>query len=297
MPIAKSPGLKQVLPNSSQSANKTDTLIHHEHTTNRFAFKMDKIENVYNVKNQNWKELHDSMMSDKSREIFDMDVLVHQLSGENTDSPTLNIHVYKKCITELLLLDDTKVLSLFDTGSKVNLISECFVKSSEYLSSMHVMECGTHKIQNTTGIMNASKVIEICLKVKDDFILSTTTLIVSDFGSVKFILSTTSMIQLNSIIDISSQEINIRKKSFAFRTNQHCKIKANDSTVIGIKCTFPKFLRNSDFLDKPFRPFTKFLPYNFLLKLKRGQSYIKIINHTSRSFNMKGNTALGSVKL
>ncbi len=46
------------------------------------------------------------MMSDKTRELFDMDVLVHRLSGGNTDSPTLNIHVDKKCMTELLLLDE-----------------------------------------------------------------------------------------------------------------------------------------------------------------------------------------------
>ncbi len=124
MPIAKSPGLKQELPNSSQSANKTDTLIHHENTTDRFAFKMDKSDKVFNAKNQNWKELHNSMMSDKNTELFDMDVLVHQLSSGNTDSPTLSIHVDKKCMTELLLLDDTKVLCSFDTGSTVNLISE-----------------------------------------------------------------------------------------------------------------------------------------------------------------------------
>ncbi len=168
-PIAKSPGLKHMLPNSSQSADKTNTLIHYENTTNRFAFKMDKIDKVFNMKNQNWKELHDSMMIDKNRELFDLDILVHQLRSGNTDSPTLSIHVNKKCMTELLLLDYTKVLSLFDTGSTVNLISESLVKSSEYLSSMHVMECGMHRIQNTTRTMNASKFIEICFKVKDDF--------------------------------------------------------------------------------------------------------------------------------
>ncbi len=144
-------------------------------------------------------------------------------------------------MTELLLLDDTKVLSLFDTGSTVNLFSEYLVNSSTYLSSMHVIECGMYRIQNTTGKMNANKFIEICFKVNDDFILSTTALIVPDFGSVKFILSTTSMIQLNS---------------FVFKTNQHCKIKANDSAVIGIKCTFPKSLRSGDFIGKV-RPFTK----------------------------------------
>ncbi len=126
-------------------------------------------------------------------------------------------------------------------------------------------------------------------------ILSTTALIVPDFGSVKFILNTTSMIQLNSAIDLPSQRLNIRKNSFVFKTYQHCKIKANDSAIIGIRCAFPKFLRSGDFLGKSFRPFSKYLPNNFLLKFKRGQSYIKITNHTSRALNIKGNTALGGV--
>ncbi len=179
----------------------------------------DTINKVDNVKTQSWKELHDSMMVDKNRELFDLDILVHQLS-RNTDSPTLIIHVNKKCMTELLLLDDTKVLSLFDKGSTVNLISESLVKSSEYLSSMNVMECGTQRMQNTTGETTASKFIELSFIVKDGYILSITALIVPDLGSVKFISSTTSMIQLNSVIDIASQRVNIRKKT------HHCKIRA-----------------------------------------------------------------------
>ncbi len=120
-------------------------------------------------------------------------------------------------------------------------------------------------------------------------------MIVPDFGSVKFILRTTSKIQLNSVIDITSEKVNIIKYSFVFKTNQHCKIKANDSAIISIKCAFLKSLRAGDFIGKAFRPFTKFLTIIFLLKLKMGQSYIKITNHTSKAFIIKGNTVLGSV--
>ncbi len=127
------------------------------------------------------------------------------------------------------------------------------------------MESGMHNIQNTAGTMKASKFTEICFRVKDDF------------------------------IDITTQKVNIRKKSFVFRTNQHCKIKANDSAVIGIKCSFPKSLTSGDYLGKAFSPFTKFLLNNFLLKFKRSHSCIQITNYTSKTFNIKGNTALGSL--
>ncbi len=36
-------------------------------------------------------------------------------------------------MTEILLLDNSKVLSLFDTGSTVNLKSEAVIKSCVYL--------------------------------------------------------------------------------------------------------------------------------------------------------------------
>ncbi len=41
----------------------------------------------------------------------------------------------KHCMTELLLLDNVKVLCLFDTGSNVNLISVSVIKRSEILAA------------------------------------------------------------------------------------------------------------------------------------------------------------------
>ncbi len=52
-------------------------------------------------------------------------------------------------MTELLLLNNTKALSLFDTGSTANLLSESLIKSSEYLSSLLIMNCPEHRIRNT----------------------------------------------------------------------------------------------------------------------------------------------------
>ncbi len=51
--------------------------------------------------------------------------------------------------------------------------------------------------------------IKLCFRVKNDDILHTTTLVVPDFGSVKFLLSISSMDQLNSVVDVSSRHISI----------------------------------------------------------------------------------------
>ncbi len=108
-------------------------------------------------------------------------------------------------MTELLLLDNTKVLCLFNTGSNVNLISESVIKSSKYLSSLPLMDCPEHTIRNTTCHVKTNKFIELCLRIKDDYILHITALVVPDFGSVKFLLSISSMDHLNSVIDVSAR--------------------------------------------------------------------------------------------
>ncbi len=141
-----------------------------------------------------------------------------------------------------------KILCLFYTCYNVNLISESVIKSSEYLSSIPMLDCPDYTIRNTTCEINANKFIELCFRVKYDFILTTTALVVPDFGSVKFLLSISSMNHLNSVIDVSARQISIRKKSFVFKTSFHNRVKAHNTITIGIKCSLPKQHMNGDFI-------------------------------------------------
>ncbi len=172
-----------------------------------------------------------------------------------------------------------KVLCLFDTGSNVNLISESVIKSNEYLSSIPILNCLDYTIRNTTGEINAKKFIESCFRVKYDFILITTALVVPDLGSVKFLLSISSKNHLNSVIDVSARQISIPKKSFVFKTSSHNRVKAHDTMSISIKCSLPKQLRNGDFVVKPCRPFSNYLPHNHITSRyysRRGKSILKL---------------------
>ncbi len=252
-----------------------------------------KIETVYNANNRTWQGIHDSITTVKKRKLFDTDFIV-QSDHSQTDSPIVNIQVNKHCTTELLLLDNTKVLCLFDTGSNVNLISESVIKSREYLSSLPILDCPDYMIRNTTSEINVNKFIELCFRVKDDFILNTTALVVPDFSSVKFLFSISSVSLLKSVIDVSSRQISIRKKSFVFKTSFHNRVKAQDTMTIGIKCSLPKQLRNGNFVAKPFRRFSSYLPLNFMLQFKKGKSYLKITNPTSKGLTIKAGT-LGCV--
>ncbi len=57
----------------------------------------------------------------------------------------------------------------------------------------------------------------------------------------------------------------------------------------------PKELSNGDFIAKPFRLFSSYLPLNFILQFKKGKSYLKIANPTSKGLTIKADTALGCV--
>ncbi len=166
------------------------------------------------------------------------------------------------------------------------------IKSSEYLFSLPILNCPEYRIRNTSGEMFANKFIELCFRVKDDYILHTIALVAPDFSSVKFLLSISSMNQLNSVVDVSSRQISIPKKSFVFKSCFHNRIKAQDTLTIGIKCILPKELRNGDFMSKPLRPFTNYLTQNFMLQFKKGKSFLKISNRTSKGLTIKANTGV-----
>ncbi len=122
----------------------------------------------------------------KNRKLFETDFIL-LCDHLHIDSTRVSIQVNKHCITELLLLDNTKVICLFDTGSNINLISESVKKNNEYLSRLPILDCPDYTIRITTNEINANKFIELCFIVKDDFILNRTALMVPDFGSVKFL--------------------------------------------------------------------------------------------------------------
>ncbi len=65
--------------------------------------------------------------------------------------------------------------------------------------------------------------------------------------------------------------------------------------TITSKCILPKEFRNGDFIAKPFRPFSTYLPLNFMLQFKKGKSFLKIANPTSKGLTIKADTALGCV--
>ncbi len=169
------------------------------------------------------------------------------------------------------------------------------IKGSDYLSSIPILDCPDYRIRNITSEINANKFIALCFSVKDDFILTTTALVVVDFGLVKLLLSISSMNHLNSVINVSARQISIRKKSFVFKTSFHNRVKAHNTMTIGIKCSLPKQLRNGDFVAKMFCPFYNYLPLNFMIQFKEGKSYLKIANPTSKGLTIKAGTALGCV--
>ncbi len=103
------------------------------------------------------------------------------------------------------------------------------------------------------------------------------------------------MNQLNSVVDVSSRQISIRKKLFVFKSCFHNRIKTHKTMTIGIKCIWPKDLRNGILLLSHYHPFTNYLPLNFMFQFKKGKNFLKISNPTSNGLTIKADTALGCI--
>jgi hypothetical protein len=297
MPPQVSSGLNisNIVNNVTKSEQSPDNLNHHKSVTYTNSLYKIHTDKHLNTKNLDYLALHDSIVTNENRDLFDINLLVTQEESIDLYSPTIQIHFDKNCMTDLKLLDDMDVLCLFDTGSNVNLICESVYQNSAYLQSLPVRHCPKHRIFNTNSHIETDRFIEICFKVKKDYIMQTTALLVPDFGNVKFILSSGSMTQLQSILDMSELKISIHKRSFLFRTFSHIKIKAHDSVTLPVRCSLPKHLRDSEFVCRAFRPFITNLPDSFILRFFKGKSCIKMVNPSSKTLHIPANKPLGSV--
>ncbi len=67
----------------------------------------------------NWQSIHNSITTEKNRELFNTDLIVQGIQ-DDVNVTMININVNKNCMTEMLLLDNTKVLSLLDNDNDNN---------------------------------------------------------------------------------------------------------------------------------------------------------------------------------
>ncbi len=83
-----------------QSELKSDNLTHHERINNRHVFENTNMVNtVYNARNMNWHSIHDSVTIDKSRDLFDTELLVQGNENDKIDISMVHINVNKNCMT------------------------------------------------------------------------------------------------------------------------------------------------------------------------------------------------------
>ncbi len=75
----------------------------------------------------------------------------------------------------------------------------------------------------------------MCFNINDNLVLHSTVLVVPDFGNVKFLLSTNSMSELQTRIDITSKKIIMKKKCLIFKLTYFLKLKPNKSKTIQIE--------------------------------------------------------------
>ncbi len=261
---------------------------------------MQNINELLSVPNSvhDWKEVHNHFVTKRTRELFDAELHSMNMNSNNSQQNfSINIQLNKTNMVHLPALDGTKILTLCDSGSTVNLISEDLVKSSIYLSSLPVFKCPKITINNTSGNVFCDSFIEICFRLSSETVLFTTALLIKDFGSVKFLLSTNSMSKLDSILDLKDNVIKFRRKEFALRSLHFVKLQPNESKTITVKSRLPGSLKNTNMLCRSFMPYSKYFPSLFTLQFRRNHSIIHMTNPTNNVVTLKPNTVIAAVSL
>ncbi len=93
---------------SVYSDTKSDPLTHLEFNAPRHTFSNHStIDVIYNAKNRSWQDIHDSISTTTTRELFDTDFVSHE-NQPLIDSIRINILFNKHCMSELLLLYNTQ---------------------------------------------------------------------------------------------------------------------------------------------------------------------------------------------
>ncbi len=117
VPTTLAPGMKYMHSMGNISDSSSDSLIHQEYVQHIYAFtNTNTLDTVYNAKHLSWQCIHNAITTGKNRELFETDLIVQGIYSVD-ESTRITIQVNKNCLTELLLLDNTKVLSLHDSGS------------------------------------------------------------------------------------------------------------------------------------------------------------------------------------
>ncbi len=93
---------------------------------NAFLNKSEILTIFANV-NKSWNCIHDSMITEVSRELFSADLIVNNNMVQNDETMTINTN--DNCMCELNLLNGETILSILNIGSTVNLISADMLKT------------------------------------------------------------------------------------------------------------------------------------------------------------------------
>ncbi len=97
------------------------------------------------------KSIHHSLITDISRDLIYADLISSNTDRQCDEKITINTN--DNCMCELNLLNCESILSIFDTGSTVNLISEDVVKTNEYLSTLPIQYISVHSSEFKTPVM------------------------------------------------------------------------------------------------------------------------------------------------
>ncbi len=214
----------------------------------------------------------------------------------DVDEEFITINMIDKAMLKLYLPDKTVLLTLCDTGSSVNLLSEDIIAKSTYLKNLTRHPALRHLSINTSSNVKITPTEFVRIEIHGSgLIFYTHAYIVPTFGIIDFILSYDTMGSIGMDLDIQKHRVKIQKKTFILKNCRHIKIQPGVTKRINVFTNMPALLQHKNFIAKPFKSFSKYLPSEFLLAFTKKRSTIQIKNTGNKPLILTSTMPLATI--
>ena len=246
------------------------------------------------IRGQHFEKLHSN--GDNRQPLGKDPNKTSRITNTNTEKQSY-IQLSPKNIVNGVLPDKTKMVILADSGSNLNMISQAFIETSPYLSSLEQNDIPeTSFLVAGGGKMLINKTIDFAVCIQNQhFILQAH--VMPRCGAISLLLGTQTLADLQGTLDFTNHTLTVKQKKIQVHPTKDYTLKPGVKTTIELFTHLPKMLINSPLVVN-FNDFVSNLTLpSVFLNFKRGRTQIIAVNTSNRPVKILKSKSVGHIDI
>ena len=243
----------------------------------------------------------DGVSNQSTNTARDFENIEHCDYTQATHGDTLNkfsrIQLSPKNIVEGHLPDKSKMVILLDSGSYHNMISQKFIESSPYLSSLKQNDIKeTSFLVAGGGKMMINKTIDFTVSIQNqNFVLRA--FVMSDCGTISLLLGSKSLAEMQGNLNFTNNTLTVRQKKIYIKPTKDYVLKPGVQTSVDLFTQLPKTLVSSSLIINFNKFISKFTVPSAFVKFRRGKCGIIMVNTGNRPVKILQSKPVGHIDI